>query len=120
MQPARLLRSGDLTPVYVLEVEAEAIRDVGRARCLVVRGDRVPPAQERSIDPVVVPFVCLCVGACVEFLHDHGTQARPPRAQGPLKEVLIGLTANHGNQHRGVKEQGPRRCHAVYPRVARL
>ena len=66
MQLARLLRSGDLTLVYVLEVETEAIRNVIRARCLVVRGDDVPPAQERAIDPVVIPFVCLCVGARAE------------------------------------------------------
>jgi transposase len=32
MQLARLLRSGDLTPVYVPTVEAEAIRDLTRAR----------------------------------------------------------------------------------------
>jgi len=32
MQLARLLRSGDLTPVYVPEVAAEALRDLVRAR----------------------------------------------------------------------------------------
>ena len=32
MQLARLLRSGDLTPVYIPSVEDEAIRDVVRAR----------------------------------------------------------------------------------------
>src|SRR5919201_3512868 len=32
MQLARLMRSGDLTPVYVPRVEDEAIRDLGRAR----------------------------------------------------------------------------------------
>jgi transposase len=32
VQRARLLRSGDLTPVYVPQVEAEAIRDLTRAR----------------------------------------------------------------------------------------
>jgi transposase len=32
MQLARLMRSGDLTPVYVPEVEDEAIRDLARAR----------------------------------------------------------------------------------------
>ena len=38
MQPARcratrrLMRSGDLTPVYVPEIEDEAIRDLSRAR----------------------------------------------------------------------------------------
>jgi transposase len=29
---ARLLRSGDLTPVYIPEIEDEAMRDLGRAR----------------------------------------------------------------------------------------
>ena len=29
---ARLMRSGDLTPVYIPTVEDEAIRDLGRAR----------------------------------------------------------------------------------------
>ena len=86
----------------------------------MVRGDDVPPAQERSIDPIVVPFVCLCVGARVEFLPDHGTQAHPPCAQGPLKEVFLGLTANQGNQHRGVKEQGAASLPRSLPRVARL
>ena len=32
VQLARLLRTGDLTPVYVPEVEDEAIRDLVRAR----------------------------------------------------------------------------------------
>jgi transposase len=32
MQLARLLRSGDLTPVYVPQVQDEAIRDLSRAR----------------------------------------------------------------------------------------
>ena len=32
VQLARLIRSGDLTPVYVPEVEDEAIRDLSRAR----------------------------------------------------------------------------------------
>jgi transposase len=32
VQLARLMRSGDLTPVYVPEVEDEAIRDLARAR----------------------------------------------------------------------------------------
>jgi transposase len=32
MQLARLMRSGDLTPVYVPQVEDEAIRDLARAR----------------------------------------------------------------------------------------
>ena len=32
LQLARLMRSGDLTPVYVPKVEDEAIRDLGRAR----------------------------------------------------------------------------------------
>jgi hypothetical protein len=32
MQLARLMRSGDLTPVYVPAVEDEAIRDLSRAR----------------------------------------------------------------------------------------
>ena len=32
VQLARLLRSGDLTPVYVPSVEDEAIRDISRAR----------------------------------------------------------------------------------------
>jgi transposase len=32
LQLARLLRSGDLTPVYIPSVEDEAIRDVVRAR----------------------------------------------------------------------------------------
>ena len=36
------------------------------APVLVVRGDDVPPAQERAIGPVVIPFVCLCVGARAE------------------------------------------------------
>src|SRR5215475_12684017 len=34
---ARLLRSGDLTPVYVPKVEDEAIRDLSRAREDVIR-----------------------------------------------------------------------------------
>ena len=32
MQLARLMRSGDLTPVYVPAVDDEAIRDLSRAR----------------------------------------------------------------------------------------
>jgi transposase len=32
VQLARLMRSGDLTPVYVPKVEDEAIRDLSRAR----------------------------------------------------------------------------------------
>ena len=32
VQLARLMRSGDLTPVYVPQVEDEAIRDLSRAR----------------------------------------------------------------------------------------
>jgi len=50
------------------------------------------------IDPVGVPIVCLCVGAGVEFLPAHATHARPPRAQGTLKEVCLGLTVNQGNR----------------------
>jgi transposase len=37
VQRARLMRSGDLTPVYVPEVEDEAIRDLARAREDVIR-----------------------------------------------------------------------------------
>ena len=37
IQLARLMRSGDLTPVYVPAVEDEAIRDLSRAREDVLR-----------------------------------------------------------------------------------
>jgi hypothetical protein len=43
VQLARLMRSGDLTPVYVPQVEDEAIRDLTRAREEAI-GDLKPPS----------------------------------------------------------------------------
>jgi transposase len=45
IQLARLLRSGDLTPVYVPQVEDEAIRDLSRAREDALRD--LKPAKQR-------------------------------------------------------------------------
>jgi transposase len=47
-QLARLLRSGDLSPVYIPRVEDEAIRDVGRAREEVLKDLKAATGRRKA------------------------------------------------------------------------
>ena len=56
VQLARLMRSGDLTPVYVPAVEDEAIRDLGQAR-------KMPSAISRPPSSISKPLCSATISA---------------------------------------------------------